>query len=88
MTEALATSKVNAMRERRSTLISRIMYTSADSAKKFVMQQEIKRITMLGNDKELEWVMTRQGLIIKTPEKKGNYAYVFKIERYHHPVLD
>jgi len=51
-------------------------------------QKEIKRITMLGDNKELEWVMTRQGLIIKTPEKKGQYAYVFKIECYHHPRID
>ena len=43
---------------------------------------------MLGDDKELDWVMTKQGLIIKTPEKKGNYAYSFKIERHHHPKLD
>jgi alpha-L-fucosidase len=49
--------------------------------------EEIKRITMLGSDEELEWVMTSQGLVIKTPEKKGNYAYSFKIERYHHPKL-
>ena len=49
--------------------------------------QEIKRITMLGSNEELEWVMTSQGLIIKTPEKIGDYAYSFKIERYHHPKL-
>jgi alpha-L-fucosidase len=50
-------------------------------------KEEIKRITMLGDGKDLEWVMTKQGLTIETPEKKGNYAYVFKIERYHHPKL-
>ncbi len=50
-------------------------------------QEEIKRITMLGDDKELEWVMTKQGLIIKTPERKGNYAYSFRIERYHRPKI-
>ncbi len=50
-------------------------------------KEEIKRITMLGSDEELEWVMTRQGLAIKTPQKKGQYAYSFKIERYHHPRL-
>ena len=42
---------------------------------------------MLGDGKELEWVMTKQGLTIKTPEKKGDYAYVFKVELYHHPKL-
>ncbi len=50
-------------------------------------KEEIKRITMLGDGKELEWVLTKLGLIIKTPEKKGDYAYSFKIERYHHPKL-
>jgi alpha-L-fucosidase len=50
--------------------------------------EEIERITMLGDGKELEWVMTKDGLTIKTPEKKGDYAYVFKIERYHHPKLN
>jgi alpha-L-fucosidase len=50
-------------------------------------KEEIKRITMLGDDKELEWVMTKQGLIIKSPSKKGEYAHVFKIERFHHPKL-
>jgi len=51
-------------------------------------KEEIKRITMLGDGEELDWVMTKQGLAIKTPEKKGDHAYVFKIERYHHPKLD
>ncbi|MGB5849019.1 MAG: alpha-L-fucosidase [Ignavibacteriaceae bacterium] len=51
-------------------------------------KEEIKRITLLGDGEELEWVMTKQGLVIKTPEKKGQYAYSFKIERYHHPKLD
>jgi alpha-L-fucosidase len=50
--------------------------------------EEIKRITLLGDDKELEWVMTSRGLVIKTPEKQGKYAHSFKIERYHHPKLD
>ena len=50
-------------------------------------KEEIKRITMLGDDKDLDWVMTRQGLLIKTPERKGEYAYVFKIERDHHPKI-
>jgi alpha-L-fucosidase len=51
-------------------------------------QQEIKRITMLGDGVELDWVMTPQGLAIKTPKKKGEHAFVFKIERYHHPKID
>lgn len=49
--------------------------------------EEIKRITLLGDDEDLEWVMTSRGLVIKTPEKQGKYAHVFKIERYHHPKL-
>jgi alpha-L-fucosidase len=51
-------------------------------------KEEIKRITLLGDDKDLEWVMTSQGLAIKTPEKQGKYAHTFKIERYHHPKLE
>ncbi len=51
-------------------------------------RQEIKRISMLGDDTDLEWAMTRLGLMIKTPPKKGDHAYVFKIERYHRPKLD
>ena len=50
-------------------------------------KEEIKRITLLGDDKDLEWVMTKKGLAIKTPEKQGKYAHVFKIERHHHPKL-
>ena len=50
--------------------------------------EEIKRITLLGDDEELDWVMTNRGLVIKTPEKQGKFAHSFKIERYHHPKLD
>jgi alpha-L-fucosidase len=50
--------------------------------------EEIKRITLLGDDEELEWVFTPDGLVIKTPEKQGKYAHTFKIERYHHPKLE
>lgn len=50
--------------------------------------EEIKRITLLGDDEELDWVMTKRGLVIKTPEKQGKFAHSFKIERYHHPKLD
>ncbi|MHC4534203.1 MAG: hypothetical protein ACYS6K_09635, partial [Planctomycetota bacterium] len=52
-------------------------------------RQEIKRISMLGDDRSLDWKMTRKGLIIETPGKKPcKHAYVFKIERYHHPKID
>ena len=51
-------------------------------------REEIKRISMLGDGKDLDWALTKQGLMIKTPEKTGEHAYVFKIERYHHPKLD
>jgi len=51
--------------------------------------QEIKRISMLGDGRSLNWKMTRKGLIIETPGKKPcKHAYVFKIERYHHPKID
>jgi alpha-L-fucosidase len=51
--------------------------------------EEIKRISMLGDGRSLDWKMTRKGLIIETPGKKPcKHAYVFKIERYHHPKID
>jgi hypothetical protein len=51
-------------------------------------KEEIKRITMLGDGKELKWRWTKRGLVIDSPEKKpGKYAYAFKIERLHHPKL-
>ncbi len=50
-------------------------------------KEEIKRITLLGDGEDLEWVMTKKGLAIKTPKKQGKYAHTFKIERYHHPKL-
>jgi len=49
--------------------------------------EEIKKISMLGDGNELEWVMTKHGLTIKTPDKKGDHAYVFKIERHHLPPM-
>jgi alpha-L-fucosidase len=52
-------------------------------------KEEIKRITMLGDGKELDWEMTRKGLVIETPDEKPcEHAFVFKIERYHHPKID
>jgi len=52
-------------------------------------KEEIKRISMLGDGKDLEWHRTNQGLVIKTPDEKPcDYAYVFKIERHHHPKID
>jgi len=52
-------------------------------------KEEIKRITMLGDGRELNWELTGKGLIIEVPDEKPcDYAYVFKIERYHHPKID
>ncbi|UCF14268.1 MAG: alpha-L-fucosidase [Phycisphaerales bacterium] len=52
-------------------------------------REEIKRITMLGDGRELNWELTRDGLIIETPDRKPcKHAFVFKIERYHHPKID
>jgi alpha-L-fucosidase len=43
---------------------------------------EIKTITMLGVDEELEWKHEEKGLTIKTPgRKRCKHAYAFKIER-------
>ena len=51
--------------------------------------EEIKRITMLGDDKPLKWKRDSKGLIVEMPDKKpSDYAHVIKIERYHHPRID
>jgi alpha-L-fucosidase len=51
--------------------------------------EEIKRITMLGDGKELKWKRTGEGLIVETPDEKPcEHAFVIKIERYHHPKID
>ena len=43
---------------------------------------EIASVTMLGDNKELRWEMTKEGLRIETPKKKPcDYAYVFRIVR-------
>jgi len=50
--------------------------------------QEIKRITVLGDDKPLKWQRTSKGLEVEMPDEKPcDYAYVIKIERYHHPKI-
>jgi len=50
----------------------------------FIYPEEIESITMLGDGKELEWELTRENLIIKTPEKKPcEHAFTFKIVRKH-----
>jgi alpha-L-fucosidase len=37
---------------------------------------------MLGDNKELKWEMTKEGLIIQSPKTRPcDYAYVFKIVR-------
>jgi hypothetical protein len=51
--------------------------------------QEIKRITVLGDDKPLKWQRTSKGLEVEMPDNKPcDYAYVVKIERHHHPKFD
>ena len=43
---------------------------------------EIASVTMLGDNKELKWEMTKEGLIIQTPKTRPcDYAYVFRIIR-------
>ncbi|MHC4132321.1 MAG: alpha-L-fucosidase [Planctomycetota bacterium] len=52
-------------------------------------KEEIKRISLLGDGKDLDWKLTRRGLIIDTPDEKPcDYAFVFKIERHHRPKFD
>jgi alpha-L-fucosidase len=52
-------------------------------------KEEIKRISLLGDGKELDWWLTRKGLVVEMPDEKPcEYAYVIKIERHHHPKID
>ena len=52
-------------------------------------KEEIKRISLLGDGKELDWRLTRKGLVVDMPDEKPcDYAYVIKIERHHHPKID
>ncbi len=45
-------------------------------------ESEIKSIRMLGVDKELQWKMTDESLVIQPPQERPcKYAYVFKIVR-------
>ena len=51
-------------------------------------KEEIKRISLLGDGKDLDWKLTRQGLVIDMPDKQpSDYAHVIKIERYHRPRI-
>jgi alpha-L-fucosidase len=51
--------------------------------------QEIKRITVLGDDKPLKWQRTSKGLEVEMPDEKPcDYAFVVKIERHHRPKFD
>jgi alpha-L-fucosidase len=52
-------------------------------------KEEIKRISLLGHDGDLNWNLTRNGLVVDLPEERPcEHAYVIKIERYHHPQID
>jgi alpha-L-fucosidase len=51
-------------------------------------KEEIKRISLLGDGKDLKWSLTRKGLMVEMPDEKPcDHAFVLKIERYHHPKL-
>jgi alpha-L-fucosidase len=51
-------------------------------------KEEIKRISLLGDGKDLDWKLTREGLMVEMPDEKPcDYAFALKIERYHHPKL-
>ena len=46
-----------------------------------LQESKIKAVKMLGVDKELEWSLDREGLIINTPDRGTcENAYTFKIE--------
>jgi alpha-L-fucosidase len=52
-------------------------------------KEEIVRITMLGDGRDLGWKMTRRGLVVETPDAKPcEHAFVLKIERHHHPQIE
>jgi alpha-L-fucosidase len=52
-------------------------------------KEEIKRISLLGHGEDLDWRLTRGGLVVDMPDEKPcDHAYVLKIERYHHPKLN
>ena len=49
---------------------------------KHAYESEIKSVSLLGADGELEWSLTEEGLEIKTPDEKPcEHAYAFKIVR-------
>lgn len=50
-------------------------------------KSEVKKVSLLGDGKALDWSLTRHGMVIKTPQKTGDHAFVFKIERHHRPVF-
>lgn len=51
-------------------------------------KEEIRRISMLGDDRDLNWDLTPRGLSVDLPDKRPcDHAYVLKIERFHHPKL-
>ena len=56
----------------------------------YLYPDEIASVTMLGDGNELEWELVKvEGLKITPPEEKPcEHAYVFKIERYHHPKFN
>jgi hypothetical protein len=52
-------------------------------------KEEIKRISLLGHDEDLEWKLTRSGLVVDLPdEPPSEHAHVIKIERHHHPPIE
>ncbi len=55
-----------------------------ESARERLYEQEIASITMLGNDRPLDWILTEGRLIITPPpEKPCDHAFAFKIQRKH-----
>jgi hypothetical protein len=51
-------------------------------------KEEIKRISLLGHDEDLEWKLTRSGLVVDLPdEPPSDHSHVLKIERHHLPPL-
>jgi len=57
---------------------------SGDYRNNPLYKNEIKQISMLGDNKPLKWSFEKAGLVIETPKNKPcEHAFVFKITRHY-----
>jgi len=51
-------------------------------------KEEIKRVSLLGDGKDLDWKLTTAGLVVQMPDERPcDHAYVIKIERHNKPLI-